>query len=216
MTCEGLAYPILRWQARIMTTPGILRARDYLTTPWKNGGGVTREILAFPPGCDLDTFGWRISTAEVSRGGPFSVFPGVDRKLMVIQGRLRLSVGGERDSELSGDSSAASFSGDAATSAEPLAGPVIDLNVMTRRGQFTARVTRHEVNGSMIVQTASVTAVVVAVAPVVVSEEGTIHELSEWDALVLGMSREHRLSLRGQGAGLVLVEIASVEGLASH
>ena len=61
-------------------------------TPWKNGGGTTREIAAFPPGAGLDDFGWRLSVAEVERDGPFSVFSGVDRTIVLLDGagmRLR-------------------------------------------------------------------------------------------------------------------------------
>ena len=75
--------------------PQILRAADRVATRWKNGLGVTREIAAYPPGSDLDSFGWRVSMASVDTGGPFSSFPGVDRQLAVLEGRLALGVGGE-------------------------------------------------------------------------------------------------------------------------
>ena len=55
-------------------------------TPWKNGGGVTREIaVGAAPGSDLG-WGWRFSIAEVERDGPFSIFVGVDRIISVIAG----------------------------------------------------------------------------------------------------------------------------------
>lgn len=61
--------------------------------PWKNGGGRTAEILASPAGAGLDDFAWRISTAEVATSGPFSLFPGVQRCLTVIEGgSLRLGL----------------------------------------------------------------------------------------------------------------------------
>jgi environmental stress-induced protein Ves len=41
--------------------------------PWKNGGGVTRELLAWPGGGDWQV---RISVAEIEADGPFSSFPG--------------------------------------------------------------------------------------------------------------------------------------------
>ena len=33
----------------------ILHARGFAVQPWKNGGGMTTEILAHPPGAGLDT-----------------------------------------------------------------------------------------------------------------------------------------------------------------
>lgn len=59
---------------------------DLIATPWKNGGGVTRELACYPAGAGLDDFLWRISIAEVNRSGPFSVFPGIDRVITLLEG----------------------------------------------------------------------------------------------------------------------------------
>ena len=53
------------------------------SAPWKNGGGSTTEIAIAPPGAGLDDFDWRISLATISEDGPFSVFPGIDRTLIL-------------------------------------------------------------------------------------------------------------------------------------
>ncbi|WP_334164137.1 HutD/Ves family protein [Phenylobacterium sp.] len=120
----------------------ILRAADRVPVPWKNGGGVTRDVAAFPEGAGFDGFLWRISMAEVRADGPFSVFPGVDRVLAVLDGRLRLEVAGLAPVEIGPDSPPAIFPGDAPTHGAVLAGPVLDLNVMTRRGRARAHVRR--------------------------------------------------------------------------
>ena len=51
--------------------------------PWRNGGGVTRELLAWP-----DPHDWllRVSVADIHASGPFSKFPGVDRWFAVLAG----------------------------------------------------------------------------------------------------------------------------------
>lgn len=54
---------------------------QFVTTPWKNGGGVTHEIAT-----DAPEWGWRLSIAEVARDGPFSRFDGMARILTVIKG----------------------------------------------------------------------------------------------------------------------------------
>ncbi|MEG1056294.1 MAG: HutD family protein, partial [Janthinobacterium sp.] len=53
-------------------------------SPWKNGGGSTREIVCFPPGAGMDSFAWRISVATISQAGPFSAFAGIDRQIMLL------------------------------------------------------------------------------------------------------------------------------------
>lgn len=58
----------------------ILRAAERPALPWKNGGGVTREVVAHPPGSDLGHFDWRVSIAEIHNAGPFSRFPGIERR----------------------------------------------------------------------------------------------------------------------------------------
>ena len=64
----------------------MIRAADLVASPWKNGGGVTREIGAFPPGAALDAFAWRVSVADVGTAGPFSRFDGIDRTLVLLSG----------------------------------------------------------------------------------------------------------------------------------
>ncbi|HWV09358.1 MAG TPA: HutD family protein, partial [Pseudomonas sp.] len=55
-------------------------------TPWKNGGGETRELAIEPAGAALDEFEWRISSARVTAPGGFSSFPGIDRSLAILNG----------------------------------------------------------------------------------------------------------------------------------
>jgi environmental stress-induced protein Ves len=55
-------------------------------TPWKNGGGVTREIACHPPQAGMQNFDWRISIAHIASDGDFSVFAGVDRVITLLEG----------------------------------------------------------------------------------------------------------------------------------
>src|SRR6195952_403352 len=64
----------------------IVRAADLKAVPWKNGGGATREIAASPQGAAFDAFDWRVSVADISEAGTFSVFEGIDRVLTLIEG----------------------------------------------------------------------------------------------------------------------------------
>ena len=59
--------------------------------PWKNGGGVTRELLRLPAD-GSDDWTLRISVADIAADGPFSPFPGITRWFAVLTGagvRLR-------------------------------------------------------------------------------------------------------------------------------
>ena len=55
-----------------MATLSLIRGADLVAAPWKNGGGVTREVAAFPSHARLNYFVWRVSIADVAQAGPFS------------------------------------------------------------------------------------------------------------------------------------------------
>lgn len=59
----------------------ILPYRDLIDVPWKNGGGVTRNIATGEIGTDI---AWRLSRADVDTDGPFSNFAGLTRILTII------------------------------------------------------------------------------------------------------------------------------------
>lgn len=61
----------------------LIRIDDIAPAPWKNGGGVTREIALCADDTDMV---WRLSVADVECAGPFSHFPGMKRVLTVIEG----------------------------------------------------------------------------------------------------------------------------------
>lgn len=123
------------------SNPNLLPASARTATPWKNGGGRTWEIAAYPPGSGLDDFGWRISTAEVEEAGPFSIFKQVDRILTVLEGQLELRREDEDVGVTLKVGQSHAFPGEAAITGRPLGGPVRDLNVMVRRGEWQAQVT---------------------------------------------------------------------------
>ena len=123
--------------------PRLIRSGDLKPAPWKNGGGVTSEIAIFPTDATVETFNWRVSLAQVASSGPFSRFPGIDRTLSVLAGHgLRLEVDGYSAITLDTTSPPFAFPGNVATTASLLDGPIVDFNVMTRRGRFTHVVER--------------------------------------------------------------------------
>jgi len=131
----------------------LLRGADLVASPWKNGGGVTREIAAASAGAmvvgsapaggagaGLDAFAWRVSVADVAQAGPFSRFDGVDRTLVLIEGAgMLLDEAGPaaRTHALTQALDVARFAGETAIEARLVDGPTRDFNLMVRRG--TAR-----------------------------------------------------------------------------
>jgi environmental stress-induced protein Ves len=119
----------------------ILRASDHRQMPWKDGGGVTTQIAISPPGATVGDFNWRVSMAKVPNSGPFSSFVSIDRVLAVLEGEMRLAIDGAEAHLMDPSSPAFTFPGDVPTSAEVIH-EVTDLNVMVRRGRFSASVRR--------------------------------------------------------------------------
>jgi environmental stress-induced protein Ves len=167
----------------------LLAATDRLARPWKNGGGVTFDVLSFPEESSLETFAWRISIAEVASDGPFSLFPGIDRSTAILRGEgFRLAFGDGRMEELRLDAPALAYPGDVATDCTLLGGPVRDLNVMTRRG-----ISRHRlrlVSGDCVAQGEAVLVCPRGAVRITTEGDATI-AIRENDALVLSSPRFH-------------------------
>lgn len=97
--------------------------------PWRNGGGVTRELLAWP---GADDWRVRMSVAEVAQDGPFSRFDGVHRWFAVLAGagvRLRTD---RVVHDLTERSAPFAFDGGVATECQLIAGATQDFNLMLR------------------------------------------------------------------------------------
>lgn len=108
-----------------------VRLEDVKPVPWRNGGGVTRELLAWPDGAHWKL---RMSVAEVAQDGPFSRFDGVERWFAVLAGAgVRLRLDGATH-ELTTGSAPFRFDGGATTDCAPVAGPTQDFNLMLQGG----------------------------------------------------------------------------------
>ncbi|HCL84973.1 MAG TPA: histidine utilization protein HutD [Comamonadaceae bacterium] len=111
--------------------------------PWKNGGGVTRELACWPPGAGMDGFEWRASVACIEQSGPFSAFPGVDRQILLLQGGGVLLRGHGLEHRLDRPHQPFAFSGDEPLQCQLLGDgpdPSSDFNLMLRRGAWRGAV----------------------------------------------------------------------------
>ncbi|MFF4800704.1 HutD family protein [Streptomyces sp. NPDC001351] len=118
----------------------VLRADERPAVPWKNGGGLTREVASFPSQAGIADFVWRVSLADVAEPGPFSRFEGVDRIITLVDGPgMVLTVDGTAHT-VAEQYVPFRFPGEAATDCRLMGGPLVDFNVMVRRGRATAQV----------------------------------------------------------------------------
>jgi environmental stress-induced protein Ves len=109
-------------------------------TPWRNGGGETREIVSWPAG--EAAFAWRASIATIANDGPFSRFEGVDRSITLLSGAgVQLSLEGGNEHRLSRPGEPFAFAGETPVCARLINGTTTDFNVMTCRAKALARVT---------------------------------------------------------------------------
>lgn len=105
----------------------LVSLQEVTPQPWRNGGGVTRELLAWPSGKD---WRMRMSVADVQAAGPFSRFEGLERWFAVLQGEgveLRLDQASHR---LTRGSEPFQFDGSVAVDCTLLGGPTRDFNLM--------------------------------------------------------------------------------------
>ena len=155
----------------------IVRAADIAVTPWKNGMGRTRELAVHPAGAALSDFDWRVSVAEVDSAAPFSMFPGVDRQIALLQGAgfvMRFADG--REHRLEQPHAPFAFPGEAAVDVVLLGGATRDFNLMLRRGAIdgqleTWRAGTHALAG---------VALLYAVAGEIVTPEGRLQPGDVW------------------------------------
>ncbi|MDK1375181.1 MULTISPECIES: HutD family protein [unclassified Sinorhizobium] len=186
----------------------ILRSNEYRRMPWKNGGGETVEIAVSPERASLSDFDWRISMATVASDGSFSSFPGIDRTLSILEGAgMTLAIEGRQPKLLTVADAPLSFPAEAPTSATLRDGPVIDLNVMTRRGVLKHRVRRLHVEGSQSLESHARELIVFCHrGSVTLATEGVTATLHALDAAILVQPLP--LTLTAEiASGLFLVEI---------
>ena len=186
----------------------LLPASARRAVPWKNGGGITREIACEPPAAGLEDFVWRVSSAEVARAGPFSAFAGVERTLCVLEGELTLEVHGRAAVQLGACSEPFVFPGDVAAHGIPRDGTVLDLNVMTRRDRCRARVTR--VEGVRGLEVSASTVLLFALRRMAVAVAGRDFSLEPADALRVSGASCCELQARGAAPALYLIELRLV------
>jgi environmental stress-induced protein Ves len=194
----------------------VLRAAGYRRMRWKNGGGWTSELAAFPGGAHAAAFDWRISIAEVDSDGAFSLFAGCDRHIALLDGigmELRFDDGAalRLDQRLR----FAMFAGEAAVHGRLLSGPVRDFNVIVQREAFAAEVLHRPLVGPMLfLPDARVTWFVHLAGGQASVKDVEGAQLAAGDSLLLPADRGTRNVVLTGGGDVVVVKLTRVAAAA--
>jgi uncharacterized protein len=158
--------------------------------PWRNGKGVTREIMAVSS-ADA-TLLWRLSLATIDSAAPFSTFAGIDRLFLPVAGRVRLEGAQAPFPVTLGDADALlAFAGEIAVTGAPLDGQVLALNLMVCRGWGRGAILRH---GGGVMAADAGGFLVFAPRAVTVRQGAEVFALGMHDTLVVPPGREVEVS----------------------
>lgn len=203
----------------------IIRFAELKPEPWRNGGGVTREIASHPKAASAQdgAWDWRVSIADVGSAGEFSTFPGMERVITVIDGELLLLTVDGEEHPLE-KYRPFRFSGEAASGSALPTGDIRDLNVIARAGEFKGYTSIIELSkkrahpvfeGQLAVLLEGKASVSPGAEPGEVSSDGTAAdaptesvELGRYDAVVGSDTRSPEILGRGF---LAVISIDRVE-----
>ncbi|OLP61657.1 hypothetical protein BJF93_08625 [Xaviernesmea oryzae] len=178
----------------------LLPARHHRRMPWKNGGGETREIAISPGATTLVDFDWRLSMAHVASDGPFSLFPGIERTLCILNGAgIRLTPSGEETRLVTLTSPPFTFSAEIPVAAELVDGPILDLNVMTRLSAWRHEVTPIQAGEDISLQPCDAAFLVCRAGALTARAGGETVEIVSEDAVDLTSTADLRLDGSGDG-----------------
>ena len=220
---HGRATPADRYTGAMQLQRADIRvipAHENRRVRWKNGLGWTREIARVPAdrAHDLawtqadrssdDEWDWRLSVAEIEQDSAFSMFPGIDRELVLLSGNgLRLRFADGSAIELLPPHGAARFAGEEAVIGELIDGRTTDFNLMWRRDAVAATLWRRPLAGAMVVfADPGDTWVVHVIAGSAGFADGSPHSaLQPGDtALIAGHNGRARCVLEGAGEALLI------------
>jgi environmental stress-induced protein Ves len=183
-----------------------LPAGGYRRMPWKNGQGITHEIAREP--LTGEHFVWRLSIAEVAASGNFSLFPGYDRTITLVEGHgMRLEFD-EGPSKLIGARLAPfDFSGDWHCRCHLLDGPLRDFNLMVDRSAARAKTEVLRLGAASIERLVAEGWLLIFCAEGRLAVDGTMAETG--DTLQLGTGRH---DIAGEGALALVMQIHMLRG----
>jgi environmental stress-induced protein Ves len=120
---------------------------DFLEGRWRNGQGISWEIASHKIEGAAD-FSWRFAKARIDNDVPFSIYPGMDRIFMMIEGGgMNLDFEGGSILQVHQAFVPHAFPCDVPLFCKLLSGPSLDLNLFTVRRTYKAECSVLELNG---------------------------------------------------------------------
>ncbi len=174
----------------------LIPGRGLQISPWKNGAGNTREILIYPEHSALTDFDWRLSIATVEQEGEFSVFPDIDRHIMLLDGECMV-LHGETQEQVLLPYQAYAFRGEQAIRASLPQGSTTDVNLMLRRGRAQGELQAWTAPHSGLLEAGHTLLHSYAGTHEVILGHST-HHLEQGDTLWLQQAQAHQHILRVQ------------------
>lgn len=114
----------------------LIRADQYTKMLWKNGAGFTLEIARSQGEADFE---WRISMADVTTSGPFSLFPNKQRIISVLDGQGMVLHVDDLPAKMLNQGDIFAFHGESQVQSELVDGAIRDLNLIYDPAKFHAR-----------------------------------------------------------------------------
>lgn len=193
----------------------LIRASDYLRKRWHNDGGWTTEIASAPMADSVSGFRWRVSIADIETDGPFSLFPGIERDLLLLAGKgIELDIDDSPPARLDQRFQRIHFSGEANVQCHLLAGPTRDFNVMTARDQISAEIHARPLMGTMLVfvEPKSFWLIHVFAGQALVRDDNQSLSAECGETLILEQPTDQRERVVIEGSGeLVLVKFEEID-----
>jgi len=117
----------------------LIRADQYTKMLWKNGAGFTLEIARSLGEADFD---WRISMADVTTSGPFSLFPNKQRIISVLDGQGMVLHIDDLPAKTLNQGDIFAFHGESQVQSKLVDGSIRDLNLIYDPAKFYVRFQR--------------------------------------------------------------------------
>ncbi|WGM24817.1 HutD/Ves family protein [Acinetobacter pittii] len=117
----------------------LIRADQYTKMLWKNGAGFTLEIARSQGEGDFE---WRISMADVTTSGPFSLFLNKQRIISVLDGQGMVLHVDDLPAKKLNQGDIFAFDGESHVQSELVDGAIRDINLIYDPAKFHARFQR--------------------------------------------------------------------------
>lgn len=179
----------------------LIRQSEFVEGRWRNGMGTSWDIVTERDEGAAE-FSWRLAKARIDADVPFSIYRGMDRVFMQLEGNgLDLQFEGGRVIEVHESFVPHRFSCDIPLNCKLLDGPCMDLNLFFARDRFDVDASVVKLAGRQELTVAGPAAVFFALdGACKLSTGGATVALDEGDAAVL----RHGATVQAEGSGAKL------------